>query len=478
MKILSHILTAFLAIALMASCSGSESPSAVDVPADADYVAIVDLTAIAKSAGFDLTDSQASAGLGAIMPDEAARILPSIAGAADLSSVMVYKPASCRENVVAFAVTDRDKLEESLEASGWKKRKFDSLEGLEPEESREFSPCIVFDRGAAWWLATRSDLKAWQQSFSEASDRNFASLGGVAEAIDSRGQLIAFANPSTAGLAMNDALIKITGNLTADSLSVKANLVGCSESDAGKTLPFAPLATIDSAAFAPYMPQAPALVAAAGITPGINWGGIVDLIGPGIGTQNQGMLQTLLPYMSALDGPLAVGIGPLTAKSLLSTELEDQTIILYAPLQPGKAEQAVAEINTNLRQKGLNPTPRPDGIYAYTLGDVRYRYTVRSGAFIFALNREIDIDSPQSSAFAGLMAGAFLTLPPLKSIVPGAKADINIAAALRLDAGGLSLTIVSPGSNPLTAMAGYFSTLSEADRANREAADDYYDNYD
>ncbi|MCM1400399.1 MAG: hypothetical protein NC189_00125 [Bacteroides sp.] len=462
---ITSLLCSIAALFCLAACSSTDGPSLRSLPASADYVLLADLGS--DSATIDR----------GMLPDgldNVAPLLQALGKGVNLNSTLCYKPAAARQPIAAFTITDAGELTAALKESGWSKKKINGTEAWEPEGSREFSPCMIIDGNGAWLLATRSDINAWKDSLEEAKSSNFESYG-LPGALGEGEIIRAYLNPSGIGLDAKDAMLCITNRpsseagkliLTARLLSVPAP---------SKVLPLDIFAPIDTAAapFLKLLPSSPALTFAAGIKQSINWGGLIDMFGADMGTQNQGMMQSLLPYINSLNGTLAIGIGPLTPQSLTSNNIEEQTLLLCATFDGEKAREAVEEINRNLRDKGLSPRPRADGVYALSLNGTSYRYTCRGNLFIFALNREIDDSGAGNFSIpAGTGAFARLSLPPLSAVPQPPVVELDFTADQ------CSLTITAPGQNPMTALTAYFNALRKANREEREASDTYYDDYE
>ncbi len=455
-----------IAVLILQGCGKDGAPSVDMVPATADYVAIINADSLQEA-------------VESLFPGQRAEDMARLGQCCDLQRVLVFKPVESRQPMAVVEVTDTKELTSLLADMGWRARKSDGEEAYAPDEGGEFAPCVVIDGNSAWFLGTRSDLKNRRESLSQAKKENFGKYA-LEFNLDGTTRLVAYASPAFLGFSDPDAMIKVTGSIDADrTLTVKASFVSVAEGSAGETIPITALAPITDTRFAEYLPRTNSFVAAAGIKKGFNWNGLVDMLGSGLGTQNQGMLQSLLPYMASLNGPFAIGIGPLTAQSLTSDELESQSIVIYATLEGTKAAEAVEEINGNLRDKGLSPRPRADGIYAFDLNGVKYRYhATDDGIFIFALNREPQSGQhPAPDIFSGHQAVAQLQLPPLSAILPGNTSTMQIQASLTVEPDGLILTIKSGDTLPIVALSRYFTQLDNAMQAEAENAPDYYDYY-
>lgn len=440
----------FLALAvitgiLFTSCTDSNAPSASQVPYDADYVSFINLT------NNELT---------ALLPEEVGDILNKVCESVDASSVMIYKPTDTRNAVVAAAVTDTDLLERILEECGMVKSKVSGVSVYESSKPHDYNPCIIIEGDCLWALGSKSDIEGWQNSLKQAKKKSFEEYG-LDSLIAQKGDFLGFINPQFIGFSTHDTLIKAVIRADSKTLDATAELISTKNATNGAKIPFNGLQNISDLSFLNQMPSGSGLTIAAGITDAMNWSGIVEAVGSGLDTQNQGLLQALLPYMGNLQGTVAIGIGPITAKSLATDEIESQNLIIYASMKGNKAVDALNEINGNLKAKGLSPTPRADGIYAYTLGENRYRYTVRNGVFIFALNREIDCNTRNdSSLYAGKHMAAELRLPPLSTILPGCTSATAVNARLTLTDTAVNLIITNSGNdNPSKALGNYLKTV-------------------
>lgn len=459
----TFILIALLSL-LAAGCSEDKGPSLKQVPANADYVAFIDAD---------------SAGIAKFLPDYAAEMLKSIEKSVSLKEIMVYKPAETRQAIVAIAVTDADGLTKSLTDSGMLSTKLSGETVYVPVDGNDFSPCMAIADGSLWCFGSKADVANWQKSLKQAEKENFEKYG-LDKFVAERKQLLAFVNPASLGFGGEESMIKIEAAITGNSLQASARIISVAEGSVGENIPLKGPEPMTDMTFLRYMPEGNGLIVAGGLTGAINWSGIADMLGQGLDTRNQGMLQTLLPYMGSLRGSTAIGLGPFTSQNIRSEELESQSIIIYAPMEGSKAAEAVNEINTNLKAKGLTPAPRADGIYAYTLGENRYRYTARDGVFMFALNRELDgAARPDSTLYAGRQVAAQLTLPPLSALIPGSKKSTAINATFTLTSDGAELKLTAPGSaNPLEALSDYLEALVNYGEQTETESDDYYDTYD
>lgn len=457
-----------LSCTLPCSCSKESGPTAESVPATADYLLEINLTKLTE----DVKEADDMA-----LPDtwaEMARLAAKAESTADFGKVLIYKVADASYPFAAVNLTDRQGFVDAIADAGWTRRKSYGAEMYQPADGNAMSPCLVIDGDGAWCLATPADAKALQASLKEAADGENFTKFMPQEPVDD--QVMAGAlNPASFGLAGGKEMVRITGRMSTSTGTLRVDAEPFDPAT-GKPVAITGMSPIDLAE-AESLSNGPGskLSIAVNVPKGIDWSGLIELCGPGLGTRNQGMLQSLLPYFASLDGMLVISIDPLDEQSLTASDIEQQPLAISATLEGARSVDAVEEINGNLRDKGVTPRPRADGVYAFTLNDVSYRYTARNGRFLFAMNREIgSADSTKAAATTDGKAwlSAALTLPQLGgTTAPAMHLDIdNAGAHLELTSG--------PGTNPLAALGNYFNGIEARAKKARREAYDYYDDYD
>lgn len=465
-------------------CSDSMGPSLESVPANSDYALLCNCEQSAKAAGTDLSSAESlrRSPFAAFMPQDFSDLIPKTFNHVDLSAVLVFKPKITRDVIIGVKLINESDFKDALADNGWTKVKSEGQIAFQPAVSSAFSPGIIIDGGCAWFLASNADIQKWEEIKESAKEENYADFHTGELATPKESELLMLASPAAMGFpADKNTMIaaKGTSQTKPARFTFAAQLIDVSESGNGKALEFNALAPVDITSVMPFMPSAPALTLIAGIPKGINWAALTEM-SSGLGTQNQGMLQSLVPYLSSLDGALAIAAGPLTATSLLSDDIESQSLLVYGKLEGNRAIDAVNEINTNLKAKGISPRPDAEGIYSYTLNGHTYSYTARNGAFIFALNRPVDINaagSPQPSLAKGTQLVGHLILPPLKSIIPDAPSNVSVSVDAVVDTRGMRLIFESSSMTPVSALATYINAIRQAKRISEENSEGFYDEY-
>lgn len=478
------VLAAVIAAFIPAGCTDDMGPSLKSVPANSDYAVLCNLKLSAETTGTDLTSPQSlgQSPFATFMPPDFSEMIPKTADFIDLSAILIFKPKITRDVIVGVTLLDEGDFKDVLADNGWTKMKTGIQTAYRPAASSSFSPGIIIEDGCAWFLASNPDIQKWGEIKESAKEKSYADFHTGDLATPDVSEMLMLASPTVMGFpADKNTMIAAKGisQKNPSRFTFASQLIDVSERGNGKALEFNILAPVDVSSAMPFMPAPPALTLIAGITKGINWGALTEMM-TGLGTQNQGMLQSLVPYLSSLDGTLALGVGPLNARSILSEDIENQTLLIYGKLEGNRAIDAVNEINSNLKAKGLNPRPGADGIYSYTLNGHSYSYTARDGAFIFALNRPIDINNaaqPGQAAPKGTQLVGRLTLPPLKAIVPEATVDVSLTVDAVVDTRGMRLVFESPTMPPISAIATYINAIRKSKRITEEASEGFYDDY-
>lgn len=469
-------LTVVFASAALTGCRQSEGPSLKLVPATAEWAVVIDLQLIEQNSDSCGTDNSTSI-LTALVPEDFSHIFQTLTPCVDKKQMVIFKPAETRGPIAVAAVSDQSAFVETLQADNWEKIRISDETAYVPEGAREFSPCIFIDGNNIFLLSTRSDLRNLQTCIKSADNADF--LSKIPEPLLPDDSELAFYCP----LPDNDKellCVRSKSDIPHNSATVRAIITEAGSDKSGQPVEMSflkPLGT-DSIPGLSNLPGGYSLRAVFGIPAGINWNALADMASGSLDTQSHGLLQSLLPYMSQLDGPLAIGIGPFGYSNMTADRLEAQTIYISATFQPGKALDIVEEINGNLREKGITPRPGANGIYAFNLNNTKYRYTVRGNEFLFAQNREIEENWNSELNIDPQMTGAVsLMLPPLRDIIPDAPSDNSISAALKMTATEIEMTVTCTAGSPLTAFATYFETLGAALRNLEQSDEDYFDTY-
>ncbi|MDE6487835.1 MAG: hypothetical protein K2L46_00995 [Paramuribaculum sp.] len=473
-----HTALLFIALAIFTiqGCTRRGGPSLETVSATADWVAVIDLKQINQDSASAHSHNPAAI-ISSLLPEEFSYSFRILTPYIDNDRLIIFKPAETRGPVAAAGVSDPSAFADALKADSWSKIKVNGETAYAPEGAREFSPCLFIEGKTVFLVATRSDMRNLRLSLKSADSDNY--LTKVPKPLlPAESELTFFAS-----LPDNDnelICIKAQTDPSNNSISFRAIITESGSDKSGEPIEMSFLKPLESDSI-PGLSELPggySLRGVFGIPSGINWKALADIADGSLDTRSLGLLQSLLPYMSRLDGPLAVGIGPFDFSNMTADRLEAQTIYVCATFQPGKAAEVVNEINGNLREKGLDPRPGANGIYAFNLNGTSYRYVSRGNEFLFAQNREINDKWDSDIEIDPKTTGSLtLMLPPLRSIIPDAPSNNSISASLKMTSKEINLTITCTSGSPLVALPTYFESISTALRNFDLSNEDYFDTY-
>ncbi len=114
MKLLKTIVLAIAAAFIIQGCS-EKGVSIEEIPATADYVAVINADSIPDAISTLLIPAETPAQTG------------SLAESCDLSHILFYQPADSRQPFAAATVKDEKKLTSFLTELGWQKRKTEGV---------------------------------------------------------------------------------------------------------------------------------------------------------------------------------------------------------------------------------------------------------------------------------------------------------------------------------------------------------------
>lgn len=389
----SRCAVAVAAVAVMLSVVGCSSDSSLlsTVPSTAVAVAKVDAARLLREAGCSVDGNKATLtpSLDSLLSacgvaDGFKAVVGS--GCVDLGSVIVYNPNG-GDAVTVARLTDSDAFRDAVASQGVTWNAAGDFSLAQPAAGR--LTLLVRD-DICWLLDGRRDESYLTGLLAEADDKSIAGMPAVAKALDKDGTVCAAMamGKGIAGFYDNPDYQDswLTAVLKADGkqLGMEAMLVNAE----GKTLEYASgLDKIDTD-FLDFMSPQDVLVAAVGIDGDTNWPAVVTTLSSLMSRGDAMTLSVLTPYLSRIDGTLAVGISPaglaLTAGNL-STETLAITVV--ARMKRGEASKTCKEITEFLSRSRMPMTEDNDMTVAVTpMGT--FRFGERDG-YIVVTNREM-----------------------------------------------------------------------------------------
>lgn len=403
----------------LGGCRNAERPSQLglleSVPADAHYIATVNLNKILKNAGCKYNN-----GIITLSPDLAAirdrlsadnarmvDVMLLTSQAIDFDNIVVFGK-DAESPVATFGVTDVT-LFETL-ASGAAR----SVKREDGTATFFLDDCAVVLDDAQGWVAER--VEVIEQARLTKSEGKIAPLtDGIVKYLDRGDEALAFAAKLTGEAVTtrrNGVDNTLDGVWACGKINVNNNILGLDMTfmdKAGQQIDFSnDVATLDTD-FLRYIPENSQLLFALGKPSDIKK--LYSALEPFIPKDIKNYVVTALPYLEAIDGTTAVAFNPAAgAQSLagLSLDAWDATVMTHMPQE--KVDALVGTLSmfaaTTFRSASH------DDINAIKFGDITLTYGNYDGYFIGS-TREISADRNNSfsSAVTGKLGALIADIP-------------------------------------------------------------------
>lgn len=351
-------------ICLLAACNRSEG-LLDNIPADLPGVAMLDIDAIAELTGAASQQPQA--------PHEAhghtgATHSPQLPTLDQLYPQL--KAAGADLQHVAVAVTQtgpgRPVLLVSVpEASRLKDATAGSLTWTSASGHYDTAPVwggmLVYDGSVLWHLTANADPVATVKDLkARASKSPMSRIDWVCQALEAPGLLnLAARQPAASDSddsGTGDGPMWITASMPRPASPGELQLNLTLHNSKGDPASLPCLSAINSA-LAAYIPSSWQCVAAAGLTPEVNWKAITEFIAAKAGFQARAVMATVQPMLQAIDGTV------LIALQNLSADIEDNNFLLLAHMPQAQIQSIVRMISSMSAASGINPRQAGQGVW-------------------------------------------------------------------------------------------------------------------
>lgn len=347
-----------LILGVLAVTSCSETSDLLStVPAASHGVAVVNVNALVKSTGCSIED-------GKLVLPQGARLLPgmqssldkfaSIAKGVDLNAV-VLAASSNNDMYATLKVTDRAALESALTEAGFTKEgKKDGYINYRSNDGGN----LYMDGGQLWILQNVSSITP-KDILAEAKKGNVREkLQGVTAFLE-QGKMIAIAASSgITGFSFgNDQWICVDINPDGNALALSQRRMTAE----GELIANSSLKTLDPAALR-LVPDGWAVVAAFGLQKNVDWHSLVTIGGMIGGFQMMGMLESLLPYLEAIDGTVEFAANPKSVSAWQNATLTDWSFMIAAQMPEADARKAIDALSAYLKRLMIDVKSTASGI--------------------------------------------------------------------------------------------------------------------
>lgn len=378
-------------IVSLAGCSSDGGRLLSTVPSGARVVADVSADALLREAGCRVGDDgvSLSASLDSLLAADGgmADVREFVtSGTVDLQSV-VWFSMDGRSGVITAGLKDAGAFRDRMAAGGVR---WTGDGDFDVAVTPSGEATVVIRDSQLWICDGRRDASYIEDILAKAGDKPIGKVPAVAKALKRNGQVRVVASVGSGLGRLYDKPeyqdCWLTGALSAKGAILSLDM-GLVASD-GRKLEFASgLDRIDPG-FLDFMSPHDVLVAAVGVDGDTNWPAIVTALSPLMSRGDAMTLSALTPYLSKIDGTLAVGISPVGgAPRLSSVSAETLAITVVAKMKRGQASRVADDIRSFLSKSHMPMDEDGDMTQAVTpMGT--FRFGERDGYFI-ATNREM-----------------------------------------------------------------------------------------
>lgn len=347
-----------LIMSVLAVTSCSETSDLLStVPAASNGVAVVNVNTLVKSAGCRIEE-------GKMVLPQGARVLyglqssldrfASIAKGVDLDAVVIAAHSN-NDMYATLKVTDRPALESALAEAGFSESgKKDGYMNYRSNDGGN-----IYIDGSQLWILSNYTSMTPKDILDEAKKGNVREkLQGVTAFLE-QGKMIAIAASSgITGFSFgNDQWICVDINPDGNSLALSQRRMTAE----GELIANNSLKTLDPAALR-LVPDGWEIVAAFGLQKNVDWHSIVTIGGMMGGFQVMGMLESLLPYLEAIDGTVEFAANPKSVGAWHNATLADWNFMFAAQMPEADARKAIDALSAYLKRLMIDVKSTPAGI--------------------------------------------------------------------------------------------------------------------
>lgn len=332
---------------LLAACSGETGDLLETVPADVDYVAVTDINKVVEAFNIVVKDGKTT------FPPSLTPLLDLTGGnaaaidnlwkAVDTRCVVVYGYGD-GQPVVTFKILDKDAL---LRLFGTPE--LDGRDGF--DIGRVSGGLTLAVKGKQGWLVRASDAaEMLSEQLKDASEEDVTVLSGVAETLNGDSPIRLAMQSTMLGMQNADEWSCVSIDLTEDAISAEMRQID----SYGNPVTTSGLQTL-STDFLRYTPPAANMCAAIGATKATDWNFIFGVLGGLGGTQMNGLLQTVRPYLVKADGTVAMAANVNPA----DPGAWGGQFLMMVHMPQADVDNALVDIENQMRKAGGTPHRDP-----------------------------------------------------------------------------------------------------------------------
>lgn len=395
-----------LCMALLSSCNKADNSLMDNLPSDATLVAVINMDKVVKNSGCDMTSSgivlspeiqaRISNTIGRQVYDGLVKAIPYI----DTKHVMIF--AEKRALILTYLITDAEGYAKAMEESTGKS---ESRAGFVVYSGRLVT---VVKGNQAWTM--EGDVSYVVDEISavldKASDKNFTSRRGLVEFIEESEAAGIVMN--LAAMGFNDTDTWVAAHLSLGNMSAQAD-IQLMLSD-GEIVPAEGFRNMDMD-FLRYVPGSFNYAVGVGVESGETLAGWLRMVMPMMSFEQRGMLESILPFVSKVNGTIAVA-GQAEGSSDEDELGHISPMLVMARMDQADVDASVQSLVTLARGMGASVASDSRGGYVASAPGMKiYFGNIDGNLGISTIPFEATRENAMATAFETRFGGAYFMIP-------------------------------------------------------------------
>lgn len=308
---------------------------------------------------------------------------------------------------------------------------------------------VARDGSAVWQTDISRPAEFVASQLQSASSASVKSLKGVAEYIFSEpgtvtGAVSQRAFGSAVPSSSSECWYCFSGKQADKILSIDFSMMEAS----GKPVDIKGVQTL-STDFLRYVPQAPGVFAAVGLTDQVDWDAAGRMVTSFAGTGVANYINALMPYLKAIDGTVALAVMPKTPENTASwLDPSAWNLFLMARMPQSQVKDALNTVVLLANMGGARISDVADGIKSIVLNDMTFYAGMVDGNF--TLSTYLPDGKAQNSlapVFSGKNGAMYSDLPATVAFPGGELQNARMNLTIQLEDAGGMIRIGFPGAS-------------------------------
>ncbi len=422
-----ELVAMLLVMLLSASCGGVSKGLLDTVPASSPMVGGVDMDAVLKQAGCDVSGDTVNltpelssllvAKESGMLPVPV-RLLSRLHGTVDMSHVVLFSlDKAGHDNVLVADVTDRDGFVNGLSDMA------ESVPGADELDMYSVDGWSVSVAADRMWMAAGkpADLcESVMALLSMKGNESISSLAGIADFLNSGSTVCLALQPSALSPVAVD---RQTSDWSCVSVKMEDAVIGvdfCQMAGDGRMVKLTQGMQEVNTDFLRYIPQSYVFAMAAGFSSDFNWKEITSAASLVLGPSNSSYVSMLAPLLSKIDGTVAFAAGPASgAPAVANLGLDTWDMLLMVHMPQSDVNNALSMLQSYGAMAGIKMDAGRDNVIEATLPDGTKVYAGNVDGYLAVSNREFDssMSNAMTDIFLSKQAAMVVNIPAGSEIV-------------------------------------------------------------